>query len=445
MSEISTLLYKYLNQNFGEQNWELGSVIRELVAEPVVDLSDRAVAAVNDVYSRLNIQELVRAPEEHKDEINDLFSVLGLSTPSTTKSHGTIRLLTSSYDSFQVPVNTTFTYNDVTVQTTDTYNATIIPSEAGDVQLKQIGVDAYAVDIPVESVLDGVTLSANTDMSWSQLNSPIYSARLISALTGGIGAYTAAEKINAIRQTLFPSTLTCSKSLLASLNANVPQSTVDCVFATQHRGTATDVYIKPTSLPERWAITAESTEVDANTRTVTISGVGVAEILSINGRMVDSTAIKRVERDLQITYADTTASATIEVLGLQTLASLQKTLDDITYGTGVLFNLLVPRILMLSCYLPVSGAIIVTTTNTIVQTVNNSIINAVNIGDSMINAALSAQGLSLRGTGTYTLTDISSGVTKTGKGTVDANGFETSDKPFIIYTAQNLIEARSDV
>ena len=445
MSAIATLLYKYLRTTFSKLDWELGSVIRELVAQPIVKLAEYATATITSAYNKIDIAYLLEAPEENKEAIDTLFNDLGLATPSTTRSSGTVQILTTSYDDFAIPLNTVFTHDTISVVTNNTYKATLTPQESSDLQLHQIGVNAYAVEVPVVSVSDGVCLAVGAELEWSQLGTDIYEAKVYSAITGGVGAYTPTEKINLIRQQLFPESVTCAKSLLRTINKAIPDSVVDCVFA-QNNGTASsDIYIKTTALPESWFVTAKSTAVDANTRKAIIDGTGINKVISVNGTSIDSTYVTHEGRSLIITYAGTTELAKIEVSGLKTAADIQTVLDNFTANTGTVFNVVVPRILQLSIVLPIGGdSLISSSINKITAAVNGSNIDPTNIGDNTLRATLAEQGSTLLAAGTYILTDISTGKTCSSLGSANVGQFTESKKPAVVYTASNLIGTTND-
>lgn len=441
MSGITTLLYKYLNTAFGKQDWDLGSVLRELVAQPVVGLSETASAAVLDVYNDIDIAALSASPEEHAEAIDNLFRKLELSAPSTKKSSGTVQILTDSYADFLIPTGTTFTHDSVVLVTDASYNATTTPVSATDLQIKQIGINAYVVNVPVVSVADGVSLAANTELEWSSLNTGVYSAKVDSAVTGGIGAYTATEKINLIRQRLFPNTFSCAKSLLRTLNNLYPNTVCDCIFGNKLNAYgAADVYIKTVSAPDKWNIKTQSIGVDVNTRKATINAAGIYKAVSVNGEMLDSTTINNNGSLIDIRYSSADIAADISVLGLSQLPVLQTALDNFTANTGMRFRLLVPRLLELSMLLPVSGGSMTnTTTSAIVAAVNNSTLNNVSIGDNTIKNIIAAQGMSLDGPGTYILKDIATEETLSALSNINVSAFVDSGMPFAIYTAMNLI------
>ena len=437
MSDVSIALYKYLNENFGTLDWRLGSVIRELVAEPIVKLTEEAVANASAQYNKINIAAMVLNPEVYAANIDELFNELGLSTPTPTVSSGLVQILTTSSKSFTIPAGTTFTYNNYTLRVTDTYTATTVPATTNDLGITQIGADAFAVEVPVTSVDTGITLGKGAELSWSKLDTPAYSAVVSSAITGGIGAYTATQKINLIRQMMFPAVATCSGGVLRTINRHFPNMAVDCVFATKQRLDGVGIYVKTVSAPEYWSV---DKTIDSASTTVTIDGTGIYAVVAVNGDAPKS--VVRQGRSLIISCSEA-SDFVIEVYGLKDLPRVQAWLDTFTRNTGITLNVLTPKLLDMSMYLRLSGdPLNSTSVNAIVAAVNNSLQNVTALGDAAIQSIVTAQNNSLAGAGTYTLKSFE-GTTTSALSNIDTSPFNSGDEPFAIYTAVNSISTNN--
>ena len=439
MSDISTLIYKYLATNFAKQDWSLGSVIRELLAQPMVKLAEEATTAVNASYNQLDIAALLANPEQYPNEIDQLFNTLQLETPQPTVSRGSVQILTSSGDDFVIPANTSFSYNDTTLVTEQTYTATSTPTASSDLILKQIGINAYAVVVPVASLTNGVNIAAEAQLNWSQLGTDVYEVKVYSAITGGVGAYTATEKINLIQQQLFPSDISSAASILKTINNAIPDSAVDCTFATNNKDYC-GIYVKPAAMPEHWTVNGVSTSVATNTCSVSIDGTGIHKVVTVNGAMLGSTVVTRVGRNLTITYAGTPGAVVIDVFGFRSVIDMQQALDNYTANTGVIMNLLTPNPVELSVYIPISGSTLLSSTlNDIVASVNNSQLNSTSIGDATIRKLIEKQDTNLTGAGLYTLRDMVTGKTVSSTATAAVSPFIDNGVPAAVYTATNLI------
>ena len=445
MSSVTTLLYQFLKKRFGNFDWGNGSVIRALVAEPVVELSEQAVSAINNVYTSLDIRALLDAPEEHIEDIDNLFDSLGLSIPTATISTGSVRLLLSSGASFGIPVGATFAYGDITLVTTDTYNVVTSPTLSNDLGIQQVGADAYEVLVPVSSAATGVNLSEGAELTWAGITADIYSASVYSTITGGINDYTATQKINLIRQQLFPEAVTAQEGVLRAINAATPDLAVDCAFATTSPIGTTDIYVKTTAAPSTWQIEATATRVDDKYKvSIPLSGVARVNRAIVAGTSYPIASTVRTARYLEITFiAENSGDAiavTVEVFGLSTMPQVQDALDRYTANTGIQLIAQVPELLSLAIYAPISSGVITNDAITaVVAAINTSRLNATGIGDSGIHALLVDQGVTTTGSSTYTVSRYLGGSTKSNLGTTDASLLISGVKPYALYSHNNQV------
>lgn len=441
MSSITTLIYQYLRDRFSKLDWAPGSIIRELVAEPLVGLSEQANTTINNVYTSLDISELLANPEVHADEIDQLFKSLGLTNPTTQNSSGAVRLLVTGGDSFQIMSGTSFVYEDTVLGVTGNFTATLTPSAPTDLPLMQVGVDSYEVIVPVSATSGICGLSEGTELTWSGISANVYSASVYSNITGGRNAYTATQKINRIRQYLAPQSLTCREGLVRTFNYNNPELVVDCLPTRNGSLGAVELFVKTSAAPSTWRINATAVRQSSGYYQVNIPATGIAKIKTINGATPVSVDIS--DRVLTAVYpsdgsADT-EDAAVEVFGLADAVTAQQAVDQYTENTGVRFNVRTPRLLEVSMYLPVSGAISTTALNAIVTAVNNTLLDSNAIGDTVVRNILADYNITLSGTGVYTLRDYETGRTVSNVGTINATSFSRTTKPVAVYSAINLV------
>ena len=440
MSTLSTLLYQYLSSSFAGLDWEQGSIIRELVAEPVVGLADAANAAINDAYAQLDIQTLLDNPTKYATEIDTLFETLGLTAPAATQSSGTVKILTSSNADIQIPAGSVFTYQDYSLVTGATMTLTLTPEEPGDIQLYPLGINAYYAVIPVTSASAGVNLGVGVELSWYNLDASIYSVSVASTITGGVGAYTPVQKINTIRQRLFPLTLTCRESLLRTINYYLPDSAVDCKFSASNSGSANiELFVKTTAAPQTWSLTPLSA-------VGVISGVGVAQVLSINDDPSIEFTTLRVGRNIEITPTTDVLIKSVQVLGLKSLTNIQEVLDSFTTGTGLQINVLTPRLLFAAVNIPnTTGTFTNNLLLNVTAAINNTLLDNNIVGDSLVYPILNAGGVGTPYAGTYTLTDPLTGEVSQALVTCDATPFMRYGTPYAIYTTIDRVSYNSAV
>ncbi len=254
-----------------------------------------------------------------------------------------------------------------------------------------------------------------------------------------MGAYTATQKINLIRQYLFPQALTCREGVLRILNTCVPNSAADCLFANYNGGGTTGVYVKTTNTPETWAVKLPVVGEGAS-RYIIVPATGVYQVLGVNDTA--PTIISRSHREIVLKAphgANTTATVTL--YGLRTLPALQAALDDFTTNTGMTIDLLVPRLFELSIYSVITGGTINTEGMcSVVDAVNNSPLNASNLGDATLRGTLLNQGLNQSAPGTYTLLDTKSGTVHSSLAVMSAQSLPTGNVPYAVYTHLNRVE-----
>ena len=432
MSSVSTLIYQFLQTKFGDLDWEQGSVLRELVAEPIVGLAEQATQAVNAVYNSLNISALLDNPEAHSDAIDTLFAFMGLSEPSPTYSTGKVRLLISNNNPFTIPAGASFYYNDSSVSVPTTVDV----GPDGRLKFTQLGYNTYAVDVDVSADAIGTSLGEGTELTWSLSNPAVYSATVQSAITGGVSRYTATQKINLIRQQLFPASLSCAEGFLKAINNYAANSAVDCLLSGEALQPTVKLYVKATEAPKTWQINVAGKSVGGN-YTATFDGTGIAGVRGVVGGSILGTAW--LGRNITITYSGD-ANAVVEVFGLPSLIDAQQALDNYTAHTGVVVDVQTPRLLQLEMFLPTSANMTNSDTiNKLVGSVNGSLLNAAALGDASTQPIIMSAGGSLQGAGSYTLVDPLTGQKQTSIATINTTPFTDVSKPFAIYTTNDKI------
>ena len=438
MNDVSTLLYQFLKAKFGDLDWENGSVLRELVAEPIVALAEQAVQAINAAYNTLNISALLAAPEDNADAINSLFDYLGLAATTPRTSIGSVRVLVASPESFIVPVGASFSFRDAILTVTSQYTVSLnASSSAGGLKLNQIGYNAYEVIIPVEGSLVGESISAGTELTWNIANPNIYSATVYSTIIGSGSTYTATQKINQIRQYLYPASLTCAEGYLKTINSYSEGLAVDCLLDSKYPTNGVNLFVKTVNPPEVWRIPATGELVDGKYQ-ASISAIGISRVLSVIGGQLESALWD--DRGILIIWSGSSGEVEIEVTGLKDLITAQEAIDNYTANTGVRVNVKPPRLLTLSMYLPIVASTLgVEATSQVVAAINNSLLNAAGLGDHTTTPILRAAGISLQGAGTYTLEDEFSGYKQTTLATINTTPFASATTPFAIYTFSNKI------
>ena len=447
MSNLSTLVYKYLSTSFAGLDWEQGSVVRELVAEPLINLAETVNTAINGAYTQLDIQGMLDNPGANAAAIDNLFNTLGLATPELKKSTGTVKIFTASDEDLQIPASSLFTYQNFTFNSEGSLMAVRNPTQAGEIKLHQVGINAFYAIVPVVSTDYGVNLGAGTELTWNNLGPGVYSVVVDSAITGGVGSYTPAQQINAIRQQLFPLALTCRESVLAAINYYLPDSAVDCMFDT-NIGSIPSLYVKTSAMPQTWtiAVPANTTKTEgggADQRTVystTIQSTGIIAVLGINEdpTLTDFITLNKAS---SIEIKANVQIDNVQVYGLQNIGAVQSVLDRFMTGTGVALRAVAPIALELNIDVPISdGSVTNDLLNRLSTAVNYSLLNTGTVGDGTITPILTAAGLTPAAAGTYTLTNPITGERTQALVSCNAAPFMQTGKPYAIYTSVDRIK-----
>jgi hypothetical protein len=200
-------------------------------------------------------------------------------------------------------------------------------------------------------------------------------------ITGGFNTYTATQKLNLIRQFLAPQSLTCREGLLRTINGEYPELAADCM-PLRAGVNQMKLVVKPTSAPTN---------------------------------VVD------------------------QVVTFPTISSAQTAINRYTTNTGINIEVAQPRALKLQMYLPTVGTLNSAILGEIVTAINNSELNATSIGDSTVLPILSKYNVTMRGAGTYTLIDYATGATMSSLATINPTIFMTTNIPYAIYSALDLI------
>ena len=444
MSDLSTLLYQFLKNKFGDIDWDNGSVLRELVAAPIVALAEQATQAISVAYNALNISALLADPEGNSEAIDQLFSYLGLTTPTPTYATGSVRLLLTSPDSFIIPSGASFSYNNTILSVNNSYTVSVGANTTDStLPITNVRYNVYQVIVPVTANTTGVSLAEGTELVWNMTNRAIYSATVYSAISGGSSDYTATEKINQIRQTLFPQSLSCAEGFLKAINNYASGLAVDCLISSARPQNAVELYVKTVQAPKVWqiAITGTPTGKD-NEYSAVIDGTGISVVRSILEPSAALTGVAWIGNTATVTWTNTTATAnaTLEVFGLPNLVTAQRALDKYTENMGIKILVKVPRLLEMSMYLPTTASTLSTEAiSRVVSAINNSLLNATGLGDHTTSPILQASGISMQGAGTYTLRDMVYGNAQTSVATANTTGFANTDEPFAIYTSSDKI------
>lgn len=255
--DISTTIFKYLKQNLPNIDWDLGSVIRELIATPVVTLTQEASDLIDTQANTYDLSTWESDPETYTSEISSLFSNLDLSVGSPTYSEGTALVYTdASPEGLIISKNTSLTWGNYSVNITEeikiSNESDSTSSEYSNiVGYTQLSYDTYCFEVPIQATSYDISLSSGCPLVWPTAPTEVTEVLVNSALIGGSQGITASEKLQRIQDTLYPTALSLNEGLLKTLRTAFPNTVYDVQFNTT--STNSEVYVKtgsPTQLDE---------------------------------------------------------------------------------------------------------------------------------------------------------------------------------------------------
>jgi hypothetical protein len=411
--DISNFSFSYLKPKLSGINWNIGSTVRELIAQPVVTATEASIEAFNTQTNALSIQTYKENPEEYEDKINEVFEDLGLQTNNIVNSTGTVAILTHSDTPATVYQNTVFYYKDhvVTVMK-DIYPSFVKTDKEGFSQLREIGFKSYMFEVPVQASTTNTYLSEGTPLTWSEAPEDIYDVVITSPVSGGRMDMSLSEKVSSIQDYVAPNAITLNDGIAKQLRQALPDTVVDAKYATDITDSAISyLYVKTAKAPGFYHVNVTGNKQESGLYQVQLKSYG---LMLLHNAYKDG--IKIPIHQVQINNNELyclleykgglTENFELQLYGMQDATKVQDYINGYTLGSP--FNIEVKAPSVFNLYLDFNY-----TGNRLTETMIAEICSNIQFygldmmpTDSALQSMLSQYGATLVGSATYTLTDI---------------------------------------
>lgn len=419
MSEqLSTIIFQELREKFPGIDWELGSTVRELVAEPIARIGDTADQYIAEAENRFDIIKMLDDPAQYAETIDALAEKLNITTVDTTVASGTVRILLDSVPDLLVVANgTQFSWNN-TILFTSQETRWSLQQRDNTQTPRLVGPSSYVIEVPVESnEQNELALSSGSPVNWLNAPSYVYDCRIGSAVTGGRTSYTLTEKAELIRDILFPPNYNGEVGIKTALRRELPLIVRDVVVGDRplNRAGTVCLYVQTGRAPEQWSVRGVSQKI-GNDVILKVRLPGVYRINEVYNIDTGANARYRYTFDLSdctIVLTDSVENAPYMIVceGLKDYAEVQSKLYAEAKNTPYDFVVGTPVFATIGLDLALSSAQAVTNTSPAIIALQRYItslpINTYLIDDTSIEKVLAPYGITLASPTIYTA-DISS-------------------------------------
>lgn len=407
---LRTVIIQELRTRFPNINWKLGSMVRELIVEPLSKLGDIVSKYLQEAESRLDISAIKDNPTKHKDTIDLWMNKLGLTGAEGKESSGTIAIMSETGESMTILADTLFTWGDGSVSLISTETTTW--GDGGAPYIKY-GEGAYMAEIKVASINEqGGSLSSGAPVNWDGAPSHVYDIYTKSPITGGRPEQSYQEKANMIMDAMSVKSLVGEECIASALRREFPGEIVDAaVLADKDISETSSVTlcIKPFNPPGKIKLTCVvmsegdgSTYVEVNNASVT----GVVDVIdqlnipcpieSITKQWVDGSSSYTVK----ISGAVVGDKVTVNCVGFDVIARCSRWLQQSVHGLPFHYKVVAPYVNEISIYIPTTDYISPLVATDIQSYVNSKPLDSA-INDSELANILSDYGITLNGTIVY--------------------------------------------
>ena len=206
MSAITDYLYNTLVAEFPDIDWEIGSVVRELVLEPMV-LAAATMENRIETAAEQRLDIILANPLLYADQIKSLAAKLGIPQATSVPGTGTILFYVTGSSDLQIPYTTYFTAAGVQLITNSRYTLTLTKTTDTDLLLTRAG-SLYVADVPVQTVsAHGAIVPSGVPVTASLSSSRLSRLLIGEQVDGGRTDSSIADYASAIKSKLTASTL----------------------------------------------------------------------------------------------------------------------------------------------------------------------------------------------------------------------------------------------
>lgn len=406
---MTDFIFSYLKRVLPAIKWDVGSVVRELIAAPVAKVAEAANMALTNQLNATSVYNFVTYPEDYADKIDEVFNALDLAEYTTTNSTGTVTIYLNTPDIDIISADTTFYYLDVAITVTEDIRPGIydVGGTGKFAQIRQLASHAYAFDVPVGTPIINQYIGNGVSLSWYNAPDNVYDVKVTFPISGGISSLTLQEKANKIKDYVCPAVLSMDDGLNKILREGLPSVVSDAAYATDIDDMATSyVYVKTVKSPGYFSVKVKGVRINNMYRVdVNIPGVLCLGSCYFNNKQIsiNSQDVRNnhVSLTLSIDSDEATVDLVLYVYGMEQMQEVQEFIDTFTKGSPYHIVAVAPSALKLSLEFSYTGELIDNEElTTIVTSIQNKQMNPT-ITDTTVDSLLASVGSRLVGSCIY--------------------------------------------
>lgn len=414
MNDIKSFVLQQFKDAFPNFNWRIGSMIRELLVEPLAYLTEILDHYSNYLNNLNNITYVLDNPDECANEIDTWMRQLNIVQPQQSASTGTVAILVNSPSDFTIPRGTVFVWGsnvNIFVENQQTFTLT-------DGTMKQLCYSCYKIVVDVATIQNtSISLSCGAPLVWAEAPNTVTDIYVESPITGGVGELSYTARADMIRSVLTTPAPCGEANILAGLQRRFPETVAD-VKTHQVAGTAgsgeVPITLKQRAVPTLRNFTAIVTANNSGELMVAVprqrllyiksvaklSGESLPYTISDSSDTGDTIALKLATEDGLVVVEGETV--TVTTLAVTESAKCFDWLNSAQVGSPYRFVEVVPAIAIIELEINAQGRKNITETELleIQEYINHSKINQT-ITDGGISQILQAQRRTLSRAVTY--------------------------------------------
>jgi hypothetical protein len=409
---VSSFIFAYLKQKLPTINWNIGSTVRELIAQPLVTATDAATKALTDQANAVSVQSYIDNPEAYETQINETFELLGLNENTSINSRGTVTIFTTSKSPSAVYKNTLMYYDDQIISVSlDTYPSLQPDGSAGSTQLRELSINSYAFDVPVEASSMNTYITKDTKLSWDEAPDDVYDIIVTSPVSGGRTQMSLLDKAMKIKDYVAPAVLSLNDGVAKNLRESMPDIISDAKYAADITDASKAMlYIKTLKAPGNYWVDVQGIKQDNGLYKVQTTVLGFIALISAykDTKKVNIHQLQVTNNDIlcSIEYnGQAVENFSLNVYGMEDAFKVQEFISGYTAGSPFKIEVKAPAVFDLSVEFKYTGQELnAQSIKDICSQVQSYPLGEV-LNDYKLNGLLNSYGASLVGTATYMVSD----------------------------------------
>lgn len=426
-------------------SWRVGSLVRELLVQPLVHIGEIIDDYVNKREKLADIFAALDNPDENEDVLDYWITELGLTkdTNSTSEtSSGLVGLIIKGYDKVEIPANSVFSWGDNLLLRSSSFVE--IDPRTPSTYKAQLVNGVVVADIPV--VVDDSTIGlvgVGTKLNWSEAPDSVIDIYVSSPIQATTSALSAQAKATLIRSLLTTPSMCGEDTILSGLVRKFGTAICDVKLkkATSNTGRAgTDIWVKQSTSP---VVDHISLKV-YDSSIINIQDPTIIAVNSVTDSNKRNLAFQASFSDAGLTIATgdkINGSVYVEAVRYTNSKEAIDWLNRTQIGGGALFVAKAPAYCELELNIPCGGALSAEVLAAISTRINDSQLSPC-ITDRNISSILADRGLTLNQPIIYTATVYYNGNINvyTQVGSINFSGLSRiNDTPVAVYCPTNKI------